>query len=258
MILWTRASNELLETATSITEKARLRASRHWFSSHWLKALPSSQVGTLLDPLQFRVSACLRLGGPLCRPHSCAKCGGRVNEDGLHGLVCARGEEKHIRHASINETISRGLDAARVPNRREPNHLSLTGNERPDGVTLIPWAKGRTLVWDATVICTLAASYVEVTASEVGAAARIAERRKHTTYRALETDYDVVPVAFETHGPLGKETEEFLIELRKRVKKERGGAEGAFFFQRLSLCIQRGNSIAVIGAMGLNPDALED
>lgn len=124
-------------------------------------------------------------------------------------------------------------------------------------MTLLPFAKGRCLVWDATVICTLAATYVDSAAGEVGAAGRIAERRKHNIYKDFESEYDVVPVAFETHGPLGADTDEFLLELSRRIKKERGGAAGYYFLQRLSLCIQRGNAIAMMATMGFSPEFTE-
>ena len=44
----------------------------------------------------------------------------------------------------------------------------------PDGMTLIPWQTGNPVVWDVTVICTTADSYVEASARESGAAAETA------------------------------------------------------------------------------------
>jgi hypothetical protein len=32
--------------------------------------------------------------------------------------------------------------------------------KRPDGMTLVPWIKGQPLVWDVTILDTLADSYV--------------------------------------------------------------------------------------------------
>jgi hypothetical protein len=42
----------------------------------------------------------------------------------------------------------------------EPNGLSRDDAKRPDGMTLVPWIKGRPLVWDVTVVDILADSYV--------------------------------------------------------------------------------------------------
>jgi hypothetical protein len=42
----------------------------------------------------------------------------------------------------------------------EPNGLSRDDGKRPDGMTLVPWIKGQPLVWDVTVVDTLADRYV--------------------------------------------------------------------------------------------------
>jgi hypothetical protein len=42
----------------------------------------------------------------------------------------------------------------------EPNGLSRDDGKRPDGMTLVSWIKGQPLVWDVTVVDTLADSYV--------------------------------------------------------------------------------------------------
>jgi len=34
---------------------------------------------------------------------------------------------------------------------KEPAGLSRDDGKRPDGVTLLPWAKGKPLAWDVTV-----------------------------------------------------------------------------------------------------------
>jgi hypothetical protein len=38
----------------------------------------------------------------------------------------------------------------------EPNGLSRDDGKRPDGMTLVPWIKGQPLVWEVTVVDTLA------------------------------------------------------------------------------------------------------
>jgi len=49
--------------------------------------------------------------------------------------------------------------------------LARQDGKRPDGLTLIPWQRGKPLTWDVTVAHTLADSYVSVTARSGGAAA---------------------------------------------------------------------------------------
>src|SRR5207237_8733113 len=51
--------------ATTQQEKAKLLAVEQPDAGTWLNALPSPQLGTLLDNESFRVSCTLRLGGQL-------------------------------------------------------------------------------------------------------------------------------------------------------------------------------------------------
>ena len=56
--------------------------------------------------------------------------------------------------------------AAGFPVSKEPAGLSRVDGKRPDGMTLIPWQAGKPVVWDVTVICTTADSYVEASARQ--------------------------------------------------------------------------------------------
>ena len=42
-----------------------------------------------------------------------------------------------------------------LPSVKEPPGLLQSDGKRSDGLTLIPWQAGRSLIWDATVIDTL-------------------------------------------------------------------------------------------------------
>ena len=50
--------------------------------------------------------------------------------------------------------------------------------KRPDGLTLIPWHGGRSLVWDVTVVSPLAASYVDRAATDAGTVTDMTATRK--------------------------------------------------------------------------------
>jgi len=64
-----------------------------------------------------------------------------------------------------------------------PAGLLRTDGKRPDGVTLVPWEKGKSC-WDVTVTCPLAPaeSYIDRAAQEPGAAAEMAASRKVEKY----------------------------------------------------------------------------
>jgi hypothetical protein len=58
-------------------------------SGSWLRAIPSPNIGTLLDNTSFQVCIGLRLGCNPCTPHIC-KCNAKVDEIGIDGLSCSK------------------------------------------------------------------------------------------------------------------------------------------------------------------------
>jgi hypothetical protein len=69
----------------SSRDLARFKALQCRESGSWLHAIPSPNIGTLLDNTSFQVCIGLRLGCNLCTPHIC-KCNAKVDEIGIHGL----------------------------------------------------------------------------------------------------------------------------------------------------------------------------
>ena len=65
---------------------------------------------------------------------------------------------------------------------------------------------GKPVVWDVTVVCTCADSYVEALGREAGAAAELATTRKMTKYSELSDQHTFYPVTVETLGPFNETT----------------------------------------------------
>jgi hypothetical protein len=194
-----------------------------------------------------RVAVGLRLGLELCTPHQC-QCGEIADPGGHHGLVCRRSAGRAARHFALNDTIWRALVKADIPSSKEPPGLIRTDGKRPDGATLVPWARGRYVAWDATSIHTCATSYLSITSSMPGGAAEHAANRKCAKYSTLPTTHDFVPIAIESLGPLNRTGREFLMELGRRMTAVSGDPrETLHLFQRLSICTQRFNAIAFRG-----------
>ena len=90
-----------------------------------------------------------------------------------------------------------------------------------------------------------------------GGAAEVASGRKIGKYSNLSAGYCFVPLAFETLGPLNKEGNEFITTLGKRLSAVTGDKrETSFLRQRLSICLQRFNSVCVKGTFSSNLDLL--
>jgi len=90
-----------------------------------------------------------------------------VDARGLHSFVCKRAPGKTSRNHALNDLVACAFVSAGIPATKEPHGLTRSDGKRPDGLTLVPWQRGKPLSWDVTVICTLADSYTGIY-SQVG------------------------------------------------------------------------------------------
>ena len=123
--------------------------------------------------------------------------------------------------------------------------------KRPDGLTLLPWAQGRSLVWDFTCSDTLAASHISSTSQEAGKSALQAETKKLSHYADLAANgYTVMPVACETLGSWAPMGLKFIKEVGSRIADCTGEKRStSFLFQSLGIAIQRGNAASIAGTV---------
>lgn len=234
--------------------QARLLAVSAPHSGDWLHALPISSCGLRLDDEAVRVAVGLRLGAKLCEPHRCP-CGEDVDPQGTHGLACKRSAGRTTRHHALNDLVWRALNRADVPAIKEPAGLLRSDGKRPDGLTQIPWQAGRCMTWDVTVTDTLAESYLATTSTVAGSAAEGAASRKELKYETLAATHTFIPLAFETLGPINFKGTVFLNELGRRLSLHTcDPRERAFLFQRLSIAIQRFNSVCIHGSFAQQAD----
>ena len=102
------------------------------------------------------------------------------------------------------------------------------------------------MVWDATVVDSLASSYRAVAVTSSGAVAAGAEVRKESKYCQLSHSYHFVPLAIESLGAIGPKSWSLVRDLGRRIMNYSGEARSfSFLLQRLSVTIQRGNSILI-------------
>ena len=245
----------ILESASTEQYKDHLLAVACPESGAWLMAAPISALGLRMDDEVIQVAAGLCLGLPLCRPHTRASCKVEVDELDIHGLSCRFSKGCHSRHASFNKVIKRALETAKIPCHLEPSGLYRNDGKRPDGVSMVPWRGGKVLVWDTTCADSLAPSYTTLAAREARAVAANAEQRKHSKYSHLDATHHFVPIATETLGAIGDEGRAFFMELGRRIKATTQEPQShQYVLQRVSVAIQRGNAVAVLGSMGRGED----
>jgi hypothetical protein len=138
------------------------------------------------------------------------------------------------------------LTSIHVNSTLERNGLSWDNGKRPAGITLVPWIKGQPLVWDVTIVDTLADSYVLKTEIS-GFAAEMACKCKHSKYSSIIwSNYIFKDLAFETLGPWCKEAIDFINVIGERLIAESGDSKSKkFLLERISLAIQRGNAASI-------------
>ena len=125
----------------------------------------------------------------------------------------------------------------------EPQGLSRTDGKLSNGLTLIPWRRGKSLAWDVTVTDTVADSYLHLTSTKAGGAAENAATRKEDKYVDLHQTYTFIPLTFETLGPINVKGVEFLQDLSRRLAAiSDDNRQTSFLFQRISIALQRFNA----------------
>ena len=238
---------------SSPREKASFLAACAPHSGDWLRALPIAACGMRLDDKAVRLGVALRIGLQVCEPHGCP-CGSPVDAWGSHAFVCKKASGRFARHNAINDIVARAVAAGDYPVLKEPAGLISGSIKRPDGVTLLPWRHGDYLAWDVTVATTLAASSIEASSTLSGSASEAAASKKIAKYCDLPSHYAFQPMAFENLGTVSVSTTNFIDTLGKLAHRFSGNRnEGAYLWQRLSLCLQRFNSVLLSQSFAPNP-----
>ena len=143
-----------------------------------------------------------------------------------------------------NDVIRESLRSGYIPSTLEPTGLMRNDGRHPDGVTMLPWSRGRYLAWDFTCVQRLATSHLSKGRQESSSVATAKEAIKRQHCNDIPSCYTLEPVAIET---LGDSSSDFLRKLAKRILEQTG--EKCFFAwlrQHLSIAVQRENATCIL------------
>ena len=129
-------------------------------------------------------------------------------------------QKKHLvtsMNAMLNDIIWRSIKRAQIPTHTEPTGNVSQGSKRPDGVTMIPWARGKPLAWDVIVSDTYVESHIISTSAEAGAAAKRAAAIKTTKFSDITSTHIFYPISIKTAGSWDVEAVELMEEIGRRT-----------------------------------------
>lgn len=226
--------------------KSRFLALQEKESNYWLHAYPSPNLGTFMDNSTFKIATALRLGIKICQIHMC-RCGNATDRFGHHALRCRKRAGRFPLHRELNNIIYRSLTSLNVPAILEPQGVCRLDGKRADGLTIMPFIKGKSLLWDATCTDTLCPSNLPSTLRQAGSAAEKAVIRKKNLYRHMSSNYHFVVFATETLGPWCKEGKDLIELIGSMLNKLTGDSNSKKYLkQRISLAIQRCNAMSIL------------
>ena len=111
---------------------------------------------------------------------------------------------------------------------KKPVSLVIGDNKRPDGTTLLPWARGKPLAWDVTVPDTYAESHINDTMTSPGLADDQAAQQMDKYSKLLST-HIFCPVAVETAGTWNGLAIELVQEIERRITAITGDVRETVF-----------------------------
>jgi len=126
-------------------------------------------------------------------------------------------------------------------------------------LTLVPWSRGKALIWDVTCCNTMALSYLNSTSRAPGGAARVRENQKRNKYQLLTSTYQFVPLAFETFGPWGEDAKRFILDVGRKIEAITHEKRSTnYLTQRISVALQRGNAACILQTCPLQNNSLDE
>jgi len=135
---------------------------------------------------------------------------------------------------------------AQIPATKEPVSLIQQDGKRPDGITLLPWARDKPMAWDVTVPDTYAESHTDHIAREACSAANKAAANKTVKYGALSASH-IFFCQWQWKPPAPGTSLELIQEIDGRIAAvTEDTRETVFLFQRLCIALQSGNAVAFL------------
>ena len=107
--------------------------------------------------------------------------------------------ERFSRHSNLIAFFKQSLSSTHHPSVLKPRHSYRTDQKRPDGLMLFPWAFAKQLLWDVTIVDSLAPSRISArSVCNLYTAAADGQEQYNDKYKDFVVDgYLFQPLVFE-------------------------------------------------------------
>ena len=156
----------LVIAAATDTDKACLLSTSAPHAASWLPVVPSVGLGLHLDPDELQIAVKWWLGLDTSRGSLCPDVA--LDPLGHHAATCWCGGDVVIRHNRLRDVFLSFCHQAHIAATLEAD------------VLVSDWAQGKPAAFDITVTSPLTPAILAEASRRVGAAAEVAENRKHT------------------------------------------------------------------------------
>ena len=173
------------------------------------------------------------------------------SKDGQHSFVCRKNNGRIWRHSALNVVIQAELKKCNIPSLLEPSHLMPNCTLRPDGATMVPWERGKCLVWDFSCSHPTAASYIDLSSKKMNAVCNKNEEKKMEKYHCFTKNFVVQPICFDSYGGMGDATICFIKKIQQLQKQKENNmiSHQQYIWQRLSVALQKANAKLILNPL---------
>ena len=248
---------ELLDTDPDTRSKALAMSSAIHHAGDWLNVIPSSSFGLHLQDWEFR----------LCLQYWLMGFGVQCVKEVLIPLVTIRwavggmGIGYTATTLALRDAYSAAQSAALAPRREVPS-LIPGSSSRPADIYLPHWKRGLPAVLDVTVISSIQQLTVVGASTTQGHALVVGEERKLAAHAEACRSVGVtfIPLVAESIGGWSDWAEETIRDIGRLQGRHLGipPAEAtSHLFQRLAICLWRGNAALWIRRMPIRPSSVD-
>ncbi len=206
-----KSLNELVESAPSICDKARLLAVTEQHTSDWIAAIPSPGLGLKLEANEFQTLIKMRLGLDIYDGQSnCPLCLDKtLDKFGYHALTCRKGPNVVKRHNTLRDTLFEYCRHALLnPKLEQGSGLDHAHSQtRPADILIPVWSLAQSAALDITVVHPLNPdNVIEASTSTIQCLDKT-EVRKHreNDEKCSELGWKCVPIVVTAYGGYGSE-----------------------------------------------------